>query len=98
MLTRFPVSLMNVMHTAVGDVTKAMEITRKYWSGPIGVSPESGYFMMPNWQFVDIIDPIELANFALEWVAGGARLIGGCCGLGPDHIRQLQKTFNCAHT
>jgi len=98
MLTRFPASLVNVMHTGVDDVGKAMEVTKRYWSGPIGVYPESGYFMMPNWQFVDIIDPIELANFALEWVAGGARLIGGCCGLGPDHIRQLQKTFNCAHT
>jgi homocysteine S-methyltransferase len=26
-----------------------------------------------------------------EWVKAGAALIGGCCGLGPDAIRQLDQ-------
>jgi S-methylmethionine-dependent homocysteine/selenocysteine methylase len=24
-----------------------------------------------------------------RWVAAGARLVGGCCRIGPDQIRQL---------
>ncbi|MBO67674.1 MAG: hypothetical protein CL398_05115 [Acidiferrobacteraceae bacterium] len=93
-VSAFPVSVINVMHTAVGDVVKAMEVVRRHWSGPIGVYPESGYFTMPNWQFIDIIEPFDLAQYALEWAANGARLIGGCCGLGPAHIRELHSTFD----
>jgi homocysteine S-methyltransferase len=26
---------------------------------------------------------------AIAWVGRGARLIGGCCGVGPEHIRAL---------
>jgi homocysteine S-methyltransferase len=28
-----------------------------------------------------------------EWVGAGARLVGGCCGLGPDAIRALGRTL-----
>ncbi len=26
------------------------------------------------------------ARFACDWVHCGATIIGGCCGVGPDHI------------
>jgi homocysteine S-methyltransferase len=29
-----------------------------------------------------------------EWVAAGAKLIGGCCGLGPDAIASLDKDLS----
>jgi homocysteine S-methyltransferase len=71
-----------------------MRIVRKYWKGPIGIYPESGYFSMPNWNFVEIIDPVDLVFQAEEWVKDGVRLIGGCCGLGPEHIQQLNEKFS----
>jgi S-methylmethionine-dependent homocysteine/selenocysteine methylase len=33
--------------------------------------------------------PEELAAFASSWVARGARLVGGCCGTTPEHVRAL---------
>ena len=93
-LSKFPALLMNVMHTAVPDVDQAMSVVRKYWEGPIGIYPESGYFSMPNWNFFEIVNPIDLAIKAEGWVNNGARLIGGCCGLGPDHIQHLNKKFD----
>jgi S-methylmethionine-dependent homocysteine/selenocysteine methylase len=93
-LSKFSALLMNVMHTAVTDVSEAMRIVRKYWKGPIGIYPESGYFSMPNWNFVEIIDPVDLVFQAEEWVKDGVRLIGGCCGLGPEHIQQLNEKFS----
>jgi methionine synthase I (cobalamin-dependent) len=51
--------------------------------------PESGYFTMPNWHFVDVIAPEDLVTEAKAWIAQGVRLIGGCCGLGPEHVRAL---------
>jgi methionine synthase I (cobalamin-dependent) len=28
---------------------------------------------------------------AERWVADGVQVIGGCCGIGPDHIRLLAE-------
>jgi len=33
--------------------------------------------------------PERLAQIAREWIAAGARLVGGCCGTAPAHIRAL---------
>jgi S-methylmethionine-dependent homocysteine/selenocysteine methylase len=46
---------------------------------------------MPNWQFVDMISPEDFAAEARQWSEMGARLIGGCCGIGPEHIRLLKE-------
>ena len=92
-LADYPAMMMNIMHTALPDVDKAIEIVRRYWSGAIGVYPESGYFTMPNWQFVDVIEPEELAKSALTWIDDGTRMVGGCCGLGPAHIAALRQAI-----
>lgn len=92
-LSGYPAMLMNIMHTPIIDIDESISIIKKYWNGPIGVYPESGYFTMPDWQFVDIIEPDELAKLAQGWVDNGARMIGGCCGLGPEHIAAMRQTF-----
>ncbi len=93
-LSQYPAMIMNVMHTAVPDVEKALDVVRKYWEGPLGVYPEAGYFNMPNWQFVDVIEPDELAKAAQTWIDNGARLVGGCCGLGPEHIAAIRQAVD----
>lgn len=35
--------------------------------------------------------PRQWSSQALEWYRAGASLIGGCCRIGPGHIRQLAK-------
>ena len=85
--------MMNIMHTPVPDVDAALTMLKRYWNGPVGVYPESGYFTMPNWQFVDVIKPGELAEVAERWVDGGVRMVGGCCGLGPEHIAVLRQAL-----
>jgi len=92
-LAGYPAMMLNIMHTSVPDVDKAIEIVRRYWPGAIGVYPESGYFTMPNWQFVDVIEPEELAKSALTWIDDGTRMVGGCCGLGPAHIAALRQAI-----
>jgi methionine synthase I (cobalamin-dependent) len=84
-------AVINIMHTSPNDTGEALRIARKYWSGPLGTYPESGYFTMPDWQFVDIIAPAELVSKSRSWKALGASIFGGCCGIGPDHIRALSQ-------
>jgi S-methylmethionine-dependent homocysteine/selenocysteine methylase len=92
-LAKYPAMMMNIMHTPVPDINEALVLMRKLWKGPIGIYPESGYFKMPNWQFVDVIEPDELVDHAREWANQGVRMLGGCCGLGPKHINALRKAF-----
>ena len=35
------------------------------------------------------LDPVRYAVFAQQWRDAGADVIGGCCGIGPEHIRAL---------
>jgi len=82
-------SLAAVMHSDVDVTGPALDEIRTVWDGPTGAYPESGYFIKPNWQFVDIIPPEDFADQALAWIGNGADLVGGCCGIGPAHIRAL---------
>ncbi len=86
-------TVVNIMHSEIRAIGSAIELIRERWSGPIGVYPESGYFAKPNWEFVDVIPPEELVTEALGWVAAGVRLLGGCCGTSPAHIKALQKAM-----
>lgn len=35
----------------------------------------------------DVISPEDYASYVPTWQAAGATIIGGCCGIGPDHMR-----------
>ncbi|MGB1234421.1 MAG: homocysteine S-methyltransferase family protein [Planktomarina sp.] len=39
------------------------------------------------------LGPAEYLEFAKVWAASGADVIGGCCEVGPDHIRMLAEHF-----
>ena len=37
------------------------------------------------------LDPAGYLIFAEKWQKAGALIIGGCCGIGPEHIKELNK-------
>jgi S-methylmethionine-dependent homocysteine/selenocysteine methylase len=39
------------------------------------------------------LDPGSYANFAAKWIADGAKIVGGCCEVGPAHISELRLRF-----
>lgn len=84
----------SIMHSSPNDTGDAIDIVKRHWSGPLGAYPESGYFTMPEWKFVDIIDPESLVEHALRWREQGVTAFGGCCGLGPHHIAALARQFD----
>lgn len=45
------------------------------------------------------LTPEKYVGFAMGWVAQGATIVGGCCDVGPDHIRALASALRAAgHT
>ena len=86
-------AVISIMHTSANDTDEALQIVRKYWDGPLGTYPESGYFKSPDWQFIDTIAPAELVAKSRAWQAQGVSIFGGCCGIGSDHIAALAREF-----
>ena len=79
--------LVSIMHTDVEDTAEALSILQRSWNGPVGAYPHSGLFKMPHWDFGSVMSPEAFADFLAQMVAGGVRMVGGCCGIGPAHIR-----------
>lgn len=86
-------AVISIMHSSPNDTDEALEIARQHWHGPLGAYPESGYFRMPEWTFVDIIPPEELVARSRRWRQQGCTIFGGCCGLGPEHIAALSREY-----
>ncbi|MGF1447712.1 MAG: homocysteine S-methyltransferase family protein [Pikeienuella sp.] len=42
------------------------------------------------------LSPEAYAEWAMRWVAAGARIVGGCCEVGPGHIRALAARLEAA--
>ena len=77
------------MHSSVDLIGDAIELIKAKYDGLIMAYPDSGYFKSPNWQFEDVITPDHLTEFADQWKQAGVNIIGGCCGLGPEHTAAL---------
>ena len=87
-------AMVSVMHSAPHVTTPALEAVRRHWRGSLGAYAESGYFAMPDWQFVDIIPEADYVELAKQWVESvDLSMIGGCCGMGPSHIAALHAAF-----
>ncbi|MDX1513519.1 MAG: homocysteine S-methyltransferase family protein [Gammaproteobacteria bacterium] len=79
--------LVGIMHSEIADTYAGLDALRHVSALPLGAWPNSGHFDPPYWQFENIVSPDEFANVCADWAASGVKVIGGCCGLGPDHIR-----------
>ncbi|MEV4738645.1 homocysteine S-methyltransferase [Streptomyces sp. NPDC049555] len=70
------------------DAAPAVELAARVTGKPVVVYPNSGEGWddrTRRWQGSGTFDPAVVAS----WQEAGARLIGGCCRVGPDHIAAL---------
>jgi len=84
-------SALLVMHSEVDVTQPAVRSLCNQYKGPVGAYPNAGYWQRPEWIFVDQISPDDYVAKARAWVDEGAQIIGGCCGIGPEHIRALAQ-------
>lgn len=85
------VDLVAIMHTEVADIDPCLDVVSECWDGPVGVYAHTGGWQPPNWVFNDLISPDDYGEACRRWVERGVQVVGGCCGIGPDHIRHLAK-------
>ena len=88
-LDDYEVEAAGIMHSPANVIGDALDILGTVHGGPLMAYPDSGYFKSPRWQFEDVIPPRELHRFADLWIDQGVQIVGGCCGLSPEHIAAL---------
>jgi len=66
---------------------------RDFTSLPLGVYPNLGHLSGAEWRFDDAIDPEAYAELALGWRDEGAQIVGGCCGVTPEHIEAVVRAL-----
>jgi methionine synthase / methylenetetrahydrofolate reductase(NADPH) len=59
----------------------------------ISAFPNAGYPRYHDGRYFYNAAPEYFADAAKEFVAQGANLVGGCCGVGPEHIRAMAKAI-----
>ncbi len=85
-----PIAALGVMHSSLPDTDEALPPLLAAAQVPVMAYPESGYFRSPDWVFTEV-EPEAFADAAAGWVRQGVRIVGGCCGLGPEHIAALAR-------
>jgi homocysteine S-methyltransferase len=57
---------------------------------PLSAQPNAGRPRDIEGRTIYLSSPEYLASYARRFVAQGVRLVGGCCGTTPEHIRQIK--------
>jgi methionine synthase / methylenetetrahydrofolate reductase(NADPH) len=80
---------------SVGPVAMldAMERVRAATSLPLAAQPNAGSPRSVDGRNIYLCSPEYMASYARKFVAAGVRLVGGCCGTTPDHIRVMKAAL-----
>lgn len=84
------VALVAIMHTIAENTMPALEVVKEQWRGPIGAYPHTGSSAGGSGYQGGTVTPEAFLEGAKHWVGMGAQAVGGCCGIGPEHIRALR--------
>jgi S-methylmethionine-dependent homocysteine/selenocysteine methylase len=78
-----------LMHSDVRLTERGVATIRERWDGPLGAYAHAANLVDGELTFDDSITPDAYAAYEPAWRFAGATMIGGCCGIGPDHMRAV---------
>ena len=80
---------------SVGPVAMldAIERVRAVTSLPLAAQPNAGIPRSVEGRNIYLCSPEYMASYARKFVAAGAKIVGGCCGTTPDHIRVMKAAL-----
>src|SRR5882757_2887661 len=80
---------------SVGPVTMldVIERVRALTSLPLAAQPNAGMPRSVEGRNIYLCSPEYMASYARKFVAAGVRLVGGCCGTTPEHIRVMKSAL-----
>src|SRR5580692_4193276 len=80
---------------SVGPVAMldAVERMRALTSLPLAAQPNAGMPRSVEGRNIYLCSPEYMASYARKFVSAGVRLVGGCCGTTPEHIRVMKSAL-----
>lgn len=81
------------LNCAVGpsSMLGSLERVRTITDKPVSVQPNAGMPRSVEGRQLYMCTPEYMAEYAKRFFEKGARIIGGCCGTTPDHIREIAR-------
>jgi methionine synthase / methylenetetrahydrofolate reductase (NADH) len=78
---------------SVGPVAmlEAIERLRAATTAPISAQPNAGIPRSVEGRNIYLCSPEYMASYTRKFVAAGVKLVGGCCGTTPEHIRVMKS-------
>ncbi len=73
-----------IMLTALEEMVRITHI-------PLSVQPNAGFPQDIDGRNIYLSSPEYMAEYARRFVKAGAKLVGGCCGTTPEHIRAMRS-------
>ena len=55
----------------------------------VGIDAHSGQFIDVKWILEGTISPEDYTSASARWLDRNVHIIGGCCGIRPDHMASL---------
>jgi len=74
------------------DMLTSLEQIRKITDKPLSVLPNAGLPRQVEDRKLYMSTPEYMAEYAKRFFEKGARIIGGCCGTTPEHIREIVRS------
>src|SRR5882724_4827625 len=83
---------------SVGPVAmlEVIERVRALTSLPLAAQPNAGMPRSVEGRNIYLCSPEYMASYARKFVAAGVRLVGGCCGTTPEHIRVMKAALRAS--
>jgi len=83
------------VNCSIGPVAMldAVERMRAVSTMPLAAQPNAGMPRSVDGRNIYLCSPEYMASYARKFVAAGVRLVGGCCGTTPDHIRTMKSAL-----
>ena len=61
---------------------------------PVVIQPNAGLPSRVGERLIYLSSPAYMADYAARMVTAGARMVGGCCGTTPQHIRAMRQALD----
>jgi homocysteine S-methyltransferase len=68
---------------------ETIETMSRLTNAPLSAQPNAGRPRDVDGRNLYLCSPEYMASYARRFIGAGVRLVGGCCGTTPDHIRQI---------
>jgi methionine synthase I (cobalamin-dependent)/5,10-methylenetetrahydrofolate reductase len=91
LLDQYPADVIGCNCSAGPKVTfETVETMMRFTHKPVSAMPNAGHPSLVDGRKLYLCSPEYMAQYARRMLWAGVKIVGGCCGITPDHIRLVR--------